>query len=199
MENVGALTFRGLDTVLGSLTEIGYNAEWQDIRASDMGAPHKRERIWVVAYSHQDSESNVTVNAQKISRRMGLYMADTASGRRQWERGDKWESKTQADVMADTRCKLREQGNSTGMETGQGIRTHGELYNQSGGAGHGRNYWSVEPALGELVDGLPDGLGRFEGRLTNKPYKRVDQLKGLGNAIVPQIAELLFRQIKVNL
>jgi DNA (cytosine-5)-methyltransferase 1 len=50
MENVGALTFRGLDRVLGSLAEIGYDAEWQDIRASDLAAPHKRERIWIVAY-----------------------------------------------------------------------------------------------------------------------------------------------------
>jgi DNA (cytosine-5)-methyltransferase 1 len=50
MENVGALSFRGLDAVLGSLAEIGYDAEWQDIRASDVGAPHRRERIWIVAY-----------------------------------------------------------------------------------------------------------------------------------------------------
>lgn len=50
MENVGALAFRGLDSVLGSLAAIGYDAEWQDIRASDVGAPHRRERIWIVAY-----------------------------------------------------------------------------------------------------------------------------------------------------
>jgi DNA (cytosine-5)-methyltransferase 1 len=50
MENVGAITFRGLDGVLGSLAEIGYDAEWQDIRASDLGAPHQRERIWILAY-----------------------------------------------------------------------------------------------------------------------------------------------------
>ena len=50
MENVGALSFRGLDRVLGSLAEIGYDADWQDIRASDVAAPHKRERIWIVAY-----------------------------------------------------------------------------------------------------------------------------------------------------
>jgi DNA (cytosine-5)-methyltransferase 1 len=50
MENVGALSFRGLDRLLGSLAEIGYDAEWQDIRASDVAAPHKRERIWIVAY-----------------------------------------------------------------------------------------------------------------------------------------------------
>jgi site-specific DNA-cytosine methylase len=51
MENVGALTVRGLDRVLGSLAEIGYNAIWQDIRASDMGAPHRRERIWIVSWN----------------------------------------------------------------------------------------------------------------------------------------------------
>jgi DNA (cytosine-5)-methyltransferase 1 len=54
MENVGALTFRGLDAVLGSLAEIGYDAEWQDIRASDVGAPHRRERIWIVAYPESE-------------------------------------------------------------------------------------------------------------------------------------------------
>ena len=50
MENVGAITIRGIDSVLGSLSEIGYDAEWQDIRAEDLDAPHKRERIWIVAY-----------------------------------------------------------------------------------------------------------------------------------------------------
>jgi DNA (cytosine-5)-methyltransferase 1 len=50
MENVGAITFRGLDGVLLSLARIGYDAEWQDIRASDLEAPHRRERIWILAY-----------------------------------------------------------------------------------------------------------------------------------------------------
>ena len=54
MENVGALVVRGLDRVLGSLAEIGYDAEWQDIRASDMGAPHRRERVWIVAYPSRE-------------------------------------------------------------------------------------------------------------------------------------------------
>jgi len=55
MENVGALAFRGLDSVLGSLAALGYDAEWQDIRASDVGAMHRRERIWIVAYPKCDS------------------------------------------------------------------------------------------------------------------------------------------------
>jgi DNA (cytosine-5)-methyltransferase 1 len=49
-ENVSALTIRGLDAVLASLAEIGYDAEWESVRASDVGAPHRRERIWIVAY-----------------------------------------------------------------------------------------------------------------------------------------------------
>lgn len=35
---------------LGSLAEIGYNVEWRCISASDVGAPHRRERLWIVAY-----------------------------------------------------------------------------------------------------------------------------------------------------
>ena len=133
MENVGALTIRGLDAVLGSLAEIGYNAEWQDIRAEDMGAPHKRERIWIVAYPG---------------------------------------------------CELREQGDTAGMETGQAKRSTSELHNQSSSKGQRENYWTIEPPVGRLVDGLPS---------------RVDRLKGLGNAIIPQIAEMLFRLIKPHL
>ena len=49
-ENVPALTHRGLDIVLGSLAEIGYDAEWQTISAASVGAPHIRERVFIVAY-----------------------------------------------------------------------------------------------------------------------------------------------------
>jgi len=57
-ENVGAITFRGLNRVLSSLAEIGYDADWQDIRASDVGAPHRRERIWIVAYASPERLQN---------------------------------------------------------------------------------------------------------------------------------------------
>ena len=50
VENVGNLARLGLREILGSLAKIGYDAQWQDIRASDVGAPHQRERIWIVAY-----------------------------------------------------------------------------------------------------------------------------------------------------
>lgn len=50
IENVSALVIRGLDIVLADLAQAGYDAEWADIRAADVGAPHRRERIFIVAY-----------------------------------------------------------------------------------------------------------------------------------------------------
>lgn len=50
VENVAALLRRGIDRVLGDLASIGYGAEWQTVFASDFGLPHRRERIFIVAY-----------------------------------------------------------------------------------------------------------------------------------------------------
>jgi DNA (cytosine-5)-methyltransferase 1 len=51
VENVAALLNRGLDEVLGSLAESGYDAEWQMLRAQDFGLNHRRERLFIIAYS----------------------------------------------------------------------------------------------------------------------------------------------------
>ena len=53
VENVSALTHNGLGDVLGDLAAIGYDAEWHCIPASSIGAPHPRDRIWIVAHSPQ--------------------------------------------------------------------------------------------------------------------------------------------------
>jgi len=50
VENVAALLYRGLGRVLGDLASLGYDAEWDCIPASAIGAPHVRDRVWVVAY-----------------------------------------------------------------------------------------------------------------------------------------------------
>lgn len=132
MENVGALTRRGLDRVLGNLAEIGYDAEWSDIRASDVGAPHKRERIWIVAYPGDGGQRELL---QQVRQRRGDTKADT------WSDG-----KTRS--IPGRAC---------------------------GG------WWSVEPPVGRVVNGIS---------------RRVDRLRGLGNSIVPQIAEMIFRGIE---
>ena len=153
MENVGALTFRGLTDILGSLTEIGYDAEWQDIRAEDMGAPHERKRIWIVAYPNGERKSQSERNERKERRRIingGKEISDPMQkGLQDRRQTGITESKKKLSYSDAQRCC------SSG--------------------------WSTEPSVGRLAHGIPN---------------RVDRLKGLGNAIVPQIAELLFKQIK---
>jgi hypothetical protein len=56
--------------------------------------------------------------------------------------------------------------------------------------------WRVEPAVGELVDGLSGDVVRFAGRVATGVPQRVHKLKGLGNAIVPAIAEWIGGQIR---
>ena len=52
LENVAAIVSKGLDTVLGEMAEAGYDTEWACIPAKDVGAVHKRDRWWLIAYPH---------------------------------------------------------------------------------------------------------------------------------------------------
>jgi len=159
MENVGALAFRGLDAVLGSLAALGYDAEWQDIRASDVGAPHRRERIWIVAYPYG-------------TRLEEHGMLDTVLSVGSSEAGTSTESiKTNVADATHSRNVRRDRE----LEPAQGqVREH------RGSPSDGRReWWSTEPDVGRVAHGVP---------------ARVDRLRCLGNSIVPQIAELIFRQ-----
>jgi DNA (cytosine-5)-methyltransferase 1 len=181
MENVGMLIHRGLREVLGSLAEIGYNAEWQDIRASDMGAPHRRERIWIVAYPRylrggdkikgvlrimQENKSiiNTIAGSNKTRKLSNARLFRSEIGEEQATGIEQLHQK-----FPDTECEGFIEGYLS--ETRQTSRCFGKQFKN----------WTIEPSVGRLVNGLSG---------------RVDRLKGLGNAIVPQIAELLFRQIK---
>lgn len=53
LENVAALLNRGLDTILGCLDELGYDAEWSIIPACAFGSPHPRERLFCIANRHE--------------------------------------------------------------------------------------------------------------------------------------------------
>ena len=53
VENVPALVDRGLSTLLGDLTELGYDAEWHVVSAAALGADHLRQRIWIVAHPNE--------------------------------------------------------------------------------------------------------------------------------------------------
>jgi len=207
IENVGAITFRGLDSVLGSLAEIGYDAEWQDIRASDVGALHKRERIWIVAYPQVSgtgkNNGGIWKGISGISRGQGTKKEDVAYSRLLGQ--TKCEEQTagikqRSQDVADTRslgCRegtierrtipeeARRAESDIGNQTSDVPDTEGiHVQRQQNRQGKGESWrscgWESEPDVGRLAHGIP---------------RRVDRLKGLGNSIVPQIAELLFRRI----
>jgi DNA (cytosine-5)-methyltransferase 1 len=117
IENVSALRSRGLDQVLWSLSEIGYDAEWHCIPAAAIGAPHQRDRVWIVAYPHSAHSEG-----RRLSSGTYAQYADTVSA----------------------------------------------------------GWWETEPAVGRVANGLPGQSHR---------------LKQLGNAVVPQIPELIGRAI----
>jgi DNA (cytosine-5)-methyltransferase 1 len=83
LENVAALLDRGMGEVLGDLAEIGHDTEWDCIPASHVGAPHGRDRIWIVAHAERSERW-----AQSYHRALGRM------GRQQqsvpWDRD--WES-----------------------------------------------------------------------------------------------------------
>jgi DNA (cytosine-5)-methyltransferase 1 len=92
VENVSALLGRGMGRVLGDLAACGYDAEWDCIPAAAVGAPHIRDRVFVVAYR--------TPSAEAWARGNGL-LADAAS-RGQWTDRNQPPRPTQQDDRADT-------------------------------------------------------------------------------------------------
>jgi len=65
LENVAALLHRGMGTVLGSLAAIGYDAEWPCVPAAAVGAPHERDRVWIIASdTDRDREYAGAINAE---------------------------------------------------------------------------------------------------------------------------------------
>lgn len=84
VENTEGLLARGCGRVLGDLAEAGYDAEWACIQARDVGAPHERDRLFLVAYpdaqhgqtrlGHGDSEER-TLFAADYPERLTLWLA----------------------------------------------------------------------------------------------------------------------------
>ncbi len=66
VENVAGLLSNGMDTVLGDLAASGYDAEWDCISAASVGAPHQRDRVWIIA--NDRSERRQRVFPKKIQR-----------------------------------------------------------------------------------------------------------------------------------
>ena len=81
VENSPMLTTRGLGTVLKDLAEMGYDAEWGVLGAAEVGANHKRDRIWILAYTNSKSNAERRLDSaiSEISRQRSI---DQGGGRR---------------------------------------------------------------------------------------------------------------------
>ena len=154
VENVAALYQRGLDRVLGDLAASGYDAEWDCLPAASVGAPHLRERVFIMAYRNS----------------------------LRWDNGNsEFSQRQQHSSRRQTQCKSDAHGALSGTLSDT-TRLHAQRFFHRQGQGQLRrsSWWAVEPAVGRVAHGVPH---------------RVDRLKGLGNAVVPQIAEEIGRMI----
>lgn len=152
-ENVPGIINLALDDVLSDLENIDYSAQSLVVPACAVDAPHRRNRVVILAYSNCDGRKR---SGQKSSERRylskecptfatGIDVCDTDGERLQIARHER-------------ELKEAEQKNGASVA----------------------NWWPPEPGVGRVVDGLPD---------------RVDRIKCLGNAVVPQQFYPFFKYI----
>ena len=212
-ENVYGHVSLGLDTVLTDLETEGYTTRTFIVPACGVGAPHRRDRLWIVGYTEdngcdrgsegvgregtesQQDESQLEIWSQLSG--PGSDVANTSSARSQarsaYRVGDD-----------DDTCRDSQEPASAGSKRGgadvadtesvrvQGLRSSGEQESHAyarqevsvrSSKRFSETDWDVEPNVGRVANGVP---------------KRVDRLKGLGNAIVPQIAQQIGTAIRMT-
>ena len=165
LENVAALLTRGLDRVLGTLAAIGFDAEWHCIPAAAVGAPHIRDRVFVMAYREGDGWQQ----GQSFAR----------GGDERIEQGKKLRSRNGCQSVANADSIANGTSQTAFAESPEGHAWLGSA-GRSGPCRSASDWWATEPSVGRVADGIPS---------------RVDRLRGLGNAVVPQVAEWIGRRI----
>lgn len=163
LENVRGHVSLGLSTVLGEMASIGYDAEWQIVSAASVGAPHRRDRVIIVAYPNsppRELEHKWQVQQPNIDGR--------------------------GESGTDSLGELAYPNNSGHIHGQPPIFTAERWVNALSLVGSGctdvayGQWWETEPDVGRVAHGVPS---------------RVDRLRGLGNAVVPQVAELVGRMV----
>lgn len=170
VENVPGLLSAGFGRVLGDLAESGYDAEWDCIPAAAVGAPHLRYRLFIVAYPFEPG-TGLEILGDSGQRRESAESSEPEILRQ------KLRAISAEGVGAS--CSDVSDTNPTGLSEREGQNTGRSR--QNGGTIFERNeWWDVEPDVGRVANGVPS---------------RVDRLKVLGNAVVPQVAEWIGRRI----
>ena len=209
VENVAALRRRGLDIVLGNLSEAGYDARWTDLRASDVGAPHRRERIFIFAYNEKIRTKDMANTCKGVSDVKGAEiidrsnMADTKvahdkhKGLSTRSRGDDRDISEESGERGTNRegsrnddglqpeTKQNEEMADSDSEGRQGFKQEAERTGKSEGASGLRSGddWRQDPA------DLDPSSESYVGRVAYGVAHRVDRIKCLGNGVVPEQAK----------
>jgi DNA (cytosine-5)-methyltransferase 1 len=205
-ENVGGHIKLGLDTVLEDLESEGYTTRAFSISASSIGAKHQRERVWIVGYTEHNGPltptkqrgidqagNNDTKRKKKTSEFEGAsmprnYQVVEDTRRSHWTRsefrGEDENETRKEDANQFKRSSSTSQPNvaNTDSERLQRHRQKHKLRESKEKGEVGRPCrWQFEPDVGRVAYGVPN---------------RVDRLKSLGNAIVPDIAYYILKSIK---
>jgi DNA (cytosine-5)-methyltransferase 1 len=182
LENVRGHLSLGLKEVLSELAGIGYDARWEIIRASDAGAPHKRERLFIVAHAKGCGSGRQT---------SGISWQGCESGR---------DPKIATDSHSHSCEKSR--------RTARGVSEQGDGLRNGQDKGKARHeYRSGSQMARQEIPNTLDQLGRLnpqfveymmglpKGWVTDMDIARTQQLKMLGNGVVPQQAHLALERL----
>ncbi len=193
VENSPMLTSRGLGHVLGDLASVGYDAEWMVLGADDVGAPHRRKRIWILAYA-ACSESRLQTQRQgrQSARRGGQdcggletqrgEVVAHANGLRELQpQGGERDQRGRVGNGGQDVADARSIGQPRSWRHFQPINTAEDCDWKTDRAFHvsqgGRGWWKSEPKLGRVANGVAH---------------RVDRLRCIGNGQVPLVAATAF-------
>lgn len=177
IENSPMLTNRGLDRVLCDLAAMGFDAEWGVISAENTGAPHGRERIWIVAKSQM-------ADAELRRVPFGRRASDSVEGRINacgihGNVGSRLPIES-ATILANSNS------NSNSIQGLEPRAQQGGHKRQTGLRGGAR---SVQRWLEDPADAPESGLGRVVNGMAN----RADRIKATGNGQVPRVAAAAWR------